>query len=77
MLARRHFEVCVCAALAAALKAGDVAVEGSDAYADYRQQLLPWSRGGRRTRITLLPDASHAQLHEFLAAESGKQQVDR
>ena len=42
-LARRHFEVCVFAALAAALKAGDVAVEGSDAYADYRQQLLPWS----------------------------------
>ena len=35
-LARRHFEVCVFAALAAALKAGDVAVEGSDAYADYR-----------------------------------------
>jgi hypothetical protein len=42
-LARRHFEVCVFAALAAALKAGDVAVEGSDAYADYREQLLPWS----------------------------------
>jgi TnpA family transposase len=42
-LARRHFEVCTFAALAAALKAGDVAVEGSDAYADYREQLLPWS----------------------------------
>jgi hypothetical protein len=41
-LARRHFEVCVFAAVAAALKAGDVAVEGSDAYADYREQLLPW-----------------------------------
>ncbi len=42
-LARRHFEVCVFAALAAALKSGDVAVEGSDAYADYREQLLPWA----------------------------------
>jgi len=42
-LARRHLEVCVFAALAAALKAGDVAVDGSDAYADYREQLLPWS----------------------------------
>jgi TnpA family transposase len=41
-LARRHFEVCVFAALAAALKSGDVTVEGSDAYADYREQLLPW-----------------------------------
>jgi hypothetical protein len=42
-LARRHFEVCTFSALASALKAGDVAVEGSDAYADYREQLLPWS----------------------------------
>src|SRR5579859_1165829 len=42
-LARRHFEVCTFAALAAALKSGDVAVEGSDAYADYREQLLPWA----------------------------------
>jgi TnpA family transposase len=42
-LSRRHFEVCVFVALAAALKSGDVAVDGSDAYADYRQQLLPWA----------------------------------
>jgi TnpA family transposase len=41
-LSRRQFEVCIFAALAAALKSGDVAVDGSDAYADYRQQLLPW-----------------------------------
>jgi len=43
LLVRRHFEVCVFTALAAALKAGDIAVDGSDAYADYREQLLPWS----------------------------------
>jgi len=41
-LARRHFEVCVFVALASALKAGDVAVDESDAYADYREQLLTW-----------------------------------
>jgi hypothetical protein len=29
--------------LANALKFGDVAAWGSDAYADYREQLLPWS----------------------------------
>jgi len=40
---RRHFEVCVFACLAAELRSGDVAVAGSDAYADYRDQLLPWS----------------------------------
>src|SRR5262249_35218319 len=42
-LARRHFEVCVFAALAAALRSGDVAVEGSNAFADYREQLLTWA----------------------------------
>ncbi len=42
-LHRRHFEVCVFSALAADLKSGDVAITGSEAYADYRDQLLPWS----------------------------------
>ncbi len=42
-IARRHFEVCVFSNLANALKSVDVAVRGSDAYADYREQLLPWS----------------------------------
>jgi hypothetical protein len=42
-IARRHFEVCVFSNLANALNSGDVAVRGSDAYADYREQLLPWS----------------------------------
>ena len=42
-IARRHFEVCVFSALAAALKSGDVAIAGSDAYADYRAHLLPWA----------------------------------
>ena len=42
-LARRHFEVCVFSHLAAALKAGDIAVAGSDTYADYREQFLPWA----------------------------------
>jgi TnpA family transposase len=40
-LARRHFEVCVFSHLAAALKAGDTAVAGSDRYVDYREQFLP------------------------------------
>ena len=41
-LLRRPFEVCVFTYLAAELKSGDIAVVGSDAYADYREQLLPW-----------------------------------
>ncbi len=41
---RRHFEVCVFSALANELKSGDIAVEGSEAYSDYRVQLLPWDQ---------------------------------
>ncbi|MFA6172237.1 MAG: Tn3 family transposase [Kiritimatiellales bacterium] len=39
---RQHFEVCVFSALAAELKSGDVSIQGSEAYADYREQLLSW-----------------------------------
>ena len=41
---RRHFEVCVFSQLMWDLKSGDLYVEGSDHYADYRDQLIPWSR---------------------------------
>ena len=41
-LARRHLEVCIFAAVADELKAGDLAVEGSERFADYRAQLLSW-----------------------------------
>ncbi len=41
-LARRHLEACVFSHLAQELKTGDLCVEGSDAYADYREQLIPW-----------------------------------
>jgi TnpA family transposase len=42
VLDRRQLEVCVFHYLAQGLQSGDVYVEGSEAYADYRQQLLPW-----------------------------------
>jgi TnpA family transposase len=41
-LVRRHFEVCVFAYLAAELRSGDVAVVGSDAYANLYDQLMSW-----------------------------------
>jgi TnpA family transposase len=43
ILVRKHLEVCIFSYLAAELKSGDVAVAGSDSYADYRDQLLPWT----------------------------------
>jgi hypothetical protein len=42
VLDRRQLEVCVLHYLAQGLRSGDVYVEGSEAYADYRQQLIPW-----------------------------------
>jgi len=39
---RRLFELCVFTSLAAELRTGDLYVEGSEEYADYRVQLLPW-----------------------------------
>ncbi|HEU5383820.1 MAG TPA: DUF4158 domain-containing protein, partial [Ktedonobacteraceae bacterium] len=42
-LVRRHLEVCIFAAIADELKSGDLAVEGSERFADYRAQLLPWA----------------------------------
>jgi hypothetical protein len=42
LLNRRHFEACVFWHLAAELKSGDICIDGSEAYADYREQLLSW-----------------------------------
>jgi hypothetical protein len=41
-LYRRHLEVCVFSHLAAELRSGDVAVVGSDAYANLYDQLMSW-----------------------------------
>jgi hypothetical protein len=43
LVSRRHLEVCVFTHLAKELKTGDLCVQGSESYADYRDQLLPWS----------------------------------
>ena len=42
MLVRRHLEVCVFSYLAAELRSGDIAVAGSDSYANLRDQLMTW-----------------------------------
>lgn len=39
---RQHFEVCIFAHLLAHLQSGDIAVIGSEAYRDYRTQLISW-----------------------------------
>jgi len=39
---RRYLELCVFSYMADELRVGDLCVSGSDAYADYRDHLLPW-----------------------------------
>ncbi len=39
---RRHLEVCVFSHLSSDLRCGDVCIDGSGAFADYRKQLLAW-----------------------------------
>jgi len=39
---RRHLEICVFTQVALDLKSTDLAVGGSEQYADYREHLLPW-----------------------------------
>lgn len=39
---RRHFEACVFAQIMWGLKSGDLYIEGSEKYADYRKQLISW-----------------------------------
>lgn len=42
LLARRHLEVCIFYYLASGLKTGDLCIDTSEDFADYRKQLLPW-----------------------------------
>jgi len=54
---RRYLELCVFSYMAEKLWVGDLCVPGSDAYADYRDHLLPWRQCERQ-----LPDSSTASL---------------
>jgi len=80
-LARRPLEVCIFAAIADELKSGDLAVEGSERFADYRAQLLPWTmcepQIAEYCQEVGLPGDAHtfvAQLRERLT--EGAAQVD-
>lgn len=42
LIHRRHLEICIFSCLASELRTGDLCVKGSENYADYRGQLLPW-----------------------------------
>jgi hypothetical protein len=41
---RHPFEICIFSHLATELKTGNICVEGSESFADYREQLLTWEQ---------------------------------
>jgi len=79
---RRLFELCVFTYLAADLRTGDLYAEGSEDYADYRAQLLPWEDCATRldaycAALGFAPTAAGfvADLRAWLAATA--ERVDR
>jgi hypothetical protein len=72
---RRHFEIAVFSQLLWDLKSGDLYVEGSDQYADYREQLISWEEYAKQlesygTLVELPTDgkAFVASLRDWLHA---------
>ena len=82
VLARRHLEVCVFSHVAAELKTGDLCVEGSEKYADYREQLLSWEECEplveehcRELGLEPTPEGFVGQLKDLLSGTA--REVDR
>jgi TnpA family transposase len=65
---RRALEVCVFVHLADALQTGDLYVEGAEAFADYRAQLLPWAECEKRLPAYCAALGIPEQGEDFAAA---------
>jgi TnpA family transposase len=67
VVVRRHFEVCVFSYLAAELRSGDIAVAGSDSYANLYAQLLSWQECEPLVKTYCAQAGIPAQAGEFTA----------
>lgn len=81
-LDRRNLEICVFSCLADELKTGDLCVEGSEKYADYREQLLVWEeceplveQHCRELGLEPTPEGFAGQLKTMLSSTA--ERVDR
>ncbi len=82
MLVRKQLEACIFSYLAAELKSGDMAVERSEEYTDYREQLVAWddcvpllADYCRELKLPLTAQACVADLRKRLKAAA--QAADR
>jgi TnpA family transposase len=81
-LARQPLEVCIFTYLALDLKTGDACVVGSESYADFREQLLPWHECEPQLAQYCAELSLPTQAHQFVAAlrtqlTETAQQVDK
>jgi len=81
-LARQPLEVCIFTYLALDLKTGDACVMGSESYADFREQLLPWHECELQLTQYGAELGLPTQAHQFVAAlrtqlTETAQQVDK
>ncbi|WP_411705434.1 Tn3 family transposase, partial [Edaphovirga cremea] len=81
VLRRRELEVCLLSYLADGLRSGDLFVDGSEDYADYRSQLLPWEvcqpRVTAYCQALALPDSPQAFVeHVRQQLTQAAQQLD-
>lgn len=74
-LNRRYFELWVFSQITWELKSGDLAIEGSDQFSDYRNQLVSWEEYeasveayGREAGISIEPKAFVKELRDRLEA---------
>ncbi|MER6527305.1 transposase [Streptomyces sp. NPDC001508] len=76
---RRHFEAMVFTCLAEELRTGDVAVVGSEEYADWSDQLLPWEVVEEKLPAYLVEArlAEEGEADGFDAASFRRQMEDR
>jgi len=81
-LVRQPLEVCIFTYLALDLKTGDACVLGSESYADFREQLLPWHECELQLTQYGAEIGLPTQAHQFVAAlrtqlTETAQQVDK
>lgn len=79
---RRYLEICVFSHLSNDLRSGDVCIDGSDAFADHRKQLLSWEKclerlPGYCDRVGLPDNASEFVENLKLLLSSTADQVDK
>lgn len=76
VFSRKYFEMCIFSYIASQLKTGDLYIEPSQEYADYRKQLLPWDECEKQLftycKQMNIPDSKEGFINNLKAKLSKK-----